>query len=102
VATISSGYLNAHSLSSVSNDLFVTFKESSSNYVKYRQYDAVPLAPTNPQLSSNPGNGMVRFTWAMNNEPDISLYEVWRKVHELGGTWQAIGTTTNTYFVDPD
>ena len=89
-------------MSTVSNDLFIILKESSSDYIKYRQYDAVPLAPTNPQLSSNPGNGMVRFTWAMNNEPDISLYEVWRKVHELGGTWQAIGTTTNTYFVDPD
>lgn len=94
-------YYKGPSLSTVSNDLFIILKESSSDYVKYRQYDALPLAPTNPQLSSNPGNGMVRFTWAMNNEPDISLYEVWRKVAELGGTWQSIGTTSNTYFVDP-
>ncbi len=87
-------------LSSVSNDLFVVWKPKNDNYLKYRQYDAAPLAPQNPQLSANPGNNKIRISWTKNNEPDISLYEVWRKVAELGGVWQNIGTTTNTYLVD--
>lgn len=87
-------------LSSASNDLFVVWKPENDNYLKYRQYDAAPLAPQNPQLSANPGNNKIRISWTKNNEPDISLYEVWRKVAELGGVWQNIGTTTNNYFVD--
>lgn len=101
---VSSDYLNYemqhYSFSSASNDLFVVWKPENDNYLKYRQYDAAPLAPQNPQLSANPGNNKIRISWTKNNEPDISLYEVWRKVAELGGVWQNIGTTTNTYLVD--
>ena len=84
-----------------SNDLYVSWKADNSNYLKYRQYDAAPLVPINPQLSANTGSGMVRFSWTKNNEADLSVYEVWRKVQELGGVWQLVATTSNNYFVDP-
>jgi hypothetical protein len=94
----------SNSLVGIGNDLYL-LRISNPDVpaaIAFRHYDAAPLAPTNPQLSSNPGNGLVKFTWTKNNEPDISLYEIWRKVHETGDIWQSIGTTTNTYFVDPD
>ncbi len=63
-----------------------------------------PSKPQNPQLSANPGNGLVRFSWEFHlaGESDVNLYEVSRKVTELGGVWQVIGTTTNDYFVDTE
>ncbi|MGQ9643944.1 MAG: hypothetical protein ACUVT3_08815, partial [Ignavibacterium sp.] len=85
---------------SVSNDLFISFMRSSDNYLRYKQNNQAPLAPQNPQLSANPGNNRVRISWTRNNEADIASYEIWRKVAELGGVWQNIGTTTNNYFVD--
>jgi len=88
------------SISAQSNDLYCFWKDGGSTNIKYRQYDAAPLAPQNPQLSSNPGNNKVRISWTRNNEADIASYEIWRKVAELGGVWQNIGTTTNNYFVD--
>jgi len=97
--TVGSGY-NSPRISSVSNDLFVTWGNEPTKYIRYRQYDAAPLAPQNPQLSTNPSNNRVRLSWSKNQEPDISIYEVWRKVAEMGGNWQLIGTTTNNYFVD--
>jgi hypothetical protein len=96
---VGSGY-NSPRISSVSNDLFVTWGNEPTKYIRYRQYDAAPLAPQNPQLSTNPSNNRVRVSWSKNQEPDISIYEVWRKVAEMGGNWQLIGTTTNNYFVD--
>ena len=96
---VGSGY-NSPRISSVSNDLFVTWGNEPTKYIRYRHYDAAPLAPQNPQLSTNPSNNRVRLSWSKNQEPDISIYEVWRKVAEMGGNWQLIGTTTNNYFVD--
>ncbi|HEX7356531.1 MAG TPA: T9SS type A sorting domain-containing protein [Ignavibacteriaceae bacterium] len=90
-------------LVSNSNDLYLLHAGNTS--IPYSificHYDAAPLAPVNPQLSANPGSGMVRFSWTKNNEADISVYEVWRKVQELGGVWQLVATTSNNYFVDP-
>jgi hypothetical protein len=96
-----SNYLS-NCLVSNSNDLYLirTDNISSNGNILLRQYDAAPLAPQNPQLSSNPGNNKVRISWTRNNEADIASYEIWRKVAELGGVWQNIGTTTNNYFVD--
>jgi len=67
-------------------------------------YSGAPSKPQNPRLSSNApvGYGYVRFSWDANNEPDIVNYEVSRKVTELGGVWEVIANTTNTYFVDVD
>jgi hypothetical protein len=93
----------SNSLVGNSNDLYLLMchNPSTPSKIYFRHYDTAPLAPQNPQLSSNPGNGCVRFSWARNNEPDILLYEIWRKVYPGADTWQSIGTTTNTYFVDP-
>jgi hypothetical protein len=101
IAEIPLAILSA-SLNAVSNDLFLvrTDNPSTPGNIKLRHYDAAPLAPQNPQLSTNPSNNRVRVSWSKNQEPDISIYEVWRKVAEMGGNWQLIGTTTNNYFVD--
>lgn len=105
-----SSHLANISLGSVSNfmvsnsdDLFLlrTINNSTPGNIYFRHYDVAPLAPVNPQLSANPGNGFIRFSWTKNNEADINVYEVYRKVAELGGTWQYITSTTNNYFVDP-
>ncbi len=90
-------------LSAASNDVYIIWKDAlglnNGNNLRFKYYDAAPLAPVNPQLSANPGNNMVRFSWTKNNEADISVYEVWRKVNP--GIWQLITTTSNIYFVDP-
>ena len=59
--------------STVSNDLYVSWKPHGSNYIKYRQYDASPLVPQNfdvgvyqTQYDSYP-----KLTWALNDEPDV-------------------------------
>jgi hypothetical protein len=98
--SLDNNYIFTSNISSVSNDLYITWKRESGSYIMYRQFDAAPLAPQNPQLSTNPSNNRVRLSWSKNQEPDISIYEVWRKVAEMGGNWQLIGTTTNNYFVD--
>ncbi|WP_337865437.1 hypothetical protein [Ignavibacterium sp.] len=96
-----SSYLS-NNLIPISNDLYLirTDNTVSTGKILFRQYDAAPLAPQNPQLSANPGDNKVRVSWSKNNEPDIAVYEVWRKVAELGGNWTNLGTTTNNYFID--
>ena len=87
-------------ISTVSNDLFVVWGDSYDYYVRYRQYDANPLAPQNLTFSLNPGDNHIRLQWNANTEPDLSQYEISRKVNETA--WQVVTTTTNTYWVDPD
>ena len=74
-------------LSSVSNDLFCTWVKSGTPYLRFRQYDAIPLAPTNltsfldPNPSCNTCHGSgpgIRLDWAKNNEPDLSYYTIYR------------------------
>ncbi|AFH48081.1 Hypothetical protein IALB_0369 [Ignavibacterium album JCM 16511] len=76
---IGDGYISPR-IYSVSNDLYVVWGRIVPNQkiynVYYRQYDAAPLAPQNPQLSANPGNNKVRISWTRNNEADISFYKV--------------------------
>ena len=57
--------------STVSNDLFVSWKPQGSNYIKYRQYDAAPLAPQNLTVSQS-GNNHPLLNWSANQEPDIN------------------------------
>lgn len=78
------------------------FKIAHVNLYTQNAYLASPSKPQNPKLSANPGNNYVRLSWERNLESDTAYYEVSRKVTELGGTWQVIGTTTNNYFVDND
>jgi M6 family metalloprotease-like protein len=66
---------------------------------------AVASAPSKPQFlraSPNPGNHHVLLTWAANIEPDLLLYEVWRKDANTGNIWQSIGTSTTASYVDND
>lgn len=57
-----SNYIKSFGLSSVSNDLFVVWKPNNSNYIKYRQYDAAPLAPQNLSITINSADESV-LTW---------------------------------------
>ncbi len=62
-----------------------------------------PSKPVDPRLSSNSGQyGNIRFSWAANAEPDLSIYEVWRKVDLSGNVWGVVATTTSSYWVDPE
>ncbi len=101
--TISNNYDdNRLGFSTVSNDLYLAWFNTvyTNNNLRYRQYDAAPLAPQNLTFSLNPGDSHIRLQWDANTEPDISLYEISRKVNE--GSWSVVTTTTNTYWVDPN
>jgi hypothetical protein len=75
--------------SSVSNDLYVGWfnYESNSSKLYYRQYDAAPLAPTGLTLSQSINNHPL-LQWTKNNEPDVTVYKVYRNP---GSGWQYIG-----------
>jgi hypothetical protein len=80
----------------------------NGNNVTLRVYKteqaSLNLPPSRPQhlnIGPNPGNNLVRLSWTHNIEPDLSLYEVWRKI-DFAEDWVAIGTTSNDYFVDPE
>jgi hypothetical protein len=101
VATISSGYLRSFSHHSISNDLFNIWKESTSSYVKYRQYDAVPLTPTN--FTGTTYNNHPKLTWNLINGPDVT-YEIWQCLVPVrgSGTWQLLASVNSATgsFVD--
>ena len=101
--TIGDNYLNPV-ISSVSNDLFVVWMgpPNENDYIKYRQYDAIPLAPQNLTIGADPGDGLVRLNWTANTEEDLSNYEVFREVTEFETGWLSLGTSTSNYFVDQD
>jgi len=85
-------------VSSTSNDLFVLWKPATSNIMKYRQYDAVPLAPQNLTVSASANNHPL-LNWTKNNEADIQNYKVYKYVtSEIG--WQYYGTVTTNSFED--
>ena len=71
--TITTDYINYDynniGLSTSSNDLFVTWKANNSNYLKYRQYDAVPLTP--PNFAGTSYNNHPKITWSACKEPDV-------------------------------
>jgi hypothetical protein len=90
-------------LKSVGNDLFVVGTDMTiSNRLTIQQYDAAPVKPQNLVAGLNPGDSKVRLTWNANPEPDMSSYEISRKVSPggEGGSWSVIATTSNTYYVD--
>ncbi len=79
-------------LSSSSNDLYVIWKDNSSNQLKYRQYDAAPLAPVNVSVSAF--NGRPKIVWSLNNEPDVRInnnaYYIERRLDTQGnGQWSS-------------
>lgn len=87
----SDGYYNPV-ISSVSNDLYVTYKSDNSSYIKYRQYDANPLAPQN--LTVVWYNNHPKLTWNSNNEPDMQSYKIWK--HAAGSSMIAATVTHNS------
>jgi len=84
-------------ISSISNDLYVMWR-GYDNYIKYRQYDAAPLAPTNLTVSVSANNHPL-LSWTKNNEADIQNYKVYKYVISEFG-WQYYGTVTTNSFED--
>ncbi len=70
--------------SAVANDLFVIWKPYSGNYLKYRQYDTSPLAPT-ISMSGGWGQNPV-LSWTNNGEPDIDHF-ILKIEYNFGGGW---------------
>ena len=93
---------NNFGFSNVSNDLFVTWKATSSDYIRYRQYDAAPLAPANYSVAAYQSgtNYYPRLTWSLNNEPDVrgnstDAYKIERRTRPLNGTWSSWSVLAN-------
>ncbi len=87
---------NSPRIYAVSNDLFVV--AGSYNNIYYCQYDAIPLAPQNLQVTRSLNNHPY-LTWSANTEPDFDHYIV-EKAYQ--GGWTTLSQTTNTYFEDPN
>jgi hypothetical protein len=96
---VTSDYINYEmqhlGFAKTSNDLFVTWKSISSNYIKYRQYDAIPLIPQNlaVEIYTEEGYTYPKLTWNIPNEPDVYIktnaYQIWRRYSLRGGPWSA-------------
>jgi hypothetical protein len=92
-----SGLTQSSGISAVSNDLYVVYREypGGSTYIKYRQYDAVPLAPQNlaVEIYTEGNETYPKLTWTLNNEPDvyikINAYQIQRRYSLNGGPWSA-------------
>ena len=82
-------------LSSVSNDLFCTWVkwETPTKYMRFRQYDAIPLAPTGLTITEDV-NHHPRLNWNANPEPDIHHYII-ERYDTYGGGWQYLNQTPN-------
>jgi hypothetical protein len=95
--SIGSGYITYFALHSISNDLFTAWKMFSDNYLRYRQYDAAPLAPTGLTITKS-ANNHPYLQWNANNEPDLYQYIVEKLSGEL--TWVALTQTANRFYED--
>ncbi|MBI5660706.1 MAG: T9SS type A sorting domain-containing protein [Ignavibacterium album] len=60
----------------------------SDNYLRYKQYDAAPLAPGDfaGSIYYTGDNSHPKIQWTLNNEPDVREasqgYVIWRKVNQ--------------------
>ncbi len=97
---------------SVSNDVFLIWRNEGSDFISYQHYDANPLAPQNFNVSTQ-GN-YAQLSWTANTEPDMrysGYYKVYR-ASTAGGvpsTWTYVasvdafnGTIPVTSWIDPD
>jgi hypothetical protein len=83
---------------SQSNDLYAIWKDGNSNYLKYRQYDAIPIAPQNLTVTKSTANHPL-LSWTKNNEADLQNYKIYKYSYaELG--WQYYGSSTTNSFED--
>lgn len=87
---------------SQSNDLYAMWKDGNNNYLKYRQYDAAPLAPANYSVSAYQSgtNYYPKLTWQLNNEPDVrnkssNAYKIERRTRLLNGIWSSWSLLAN-------
>jgi hypothetical protein len=82
--------MRSSSIAAASNDLYVVYRENSgvSTYIKYRQFDAAPLAPQNLTISINTSEETV-LNWNPNTEPDVRItggkYRIYRAETDLNG-----------------
>ena len=86
------------------NNFTMEITAQNGSVVNTRFYITYPLdgEPSKPQgltIGSNPSS-RVQLNWAANIEPDLSLYEIYRKDDVYGNIWYVIATTTNTTYVD--
>jgi hypothetical protein len=84
-------------ISSASNDLYVVWM-GSNNYIKYRQYDAIPLAPTGLTITED-ANNHPRLDWNVSPEPDRNHYNIYR-YDSYGGGWQYLTQTSGISYTD--
>lgn len=84
-----------YGLSSVSNDLFITWRHDTNSYIRYKQYDAIPLPPPDIAVARS-ANDHPRLTWT-KVEPDIDYYIVEKSYQ---GGWPTLDTTSNTCYED--
>jgi len=96
VSVASGSNFNSLSSSSVSNDIYLIWKDNGSSYMRYCQYDANPLVPQNFSITVD-GAGHPKLTWTKNSEPDVvradnnTAYKIDRRIDSLGtgnfGPW---------------
>jgi len=91
----------------LTNNFTMEITAQNGSVVNARFYTTNPLdgKPSKPQgltIGPNPGDNFVRLEWAANIDPDLSLYEVSRKLENCSCNWEVIGTTTNTYYIDDE
>lgn len=63
--------------------------------MRYRQYDAIPLAPTGLTITED-ANHHPRLNWNASPEPDRYQYKVYRLDGYVGGGWQVIAQVCST------
>lgn len=61
---------------------------------------APPSAPQNltTSIEDPQGDAHPRIDWDRNEEPDLEIYEIWKKPHNQN--WNLYDTTTDTFYVD--
>lgn len=87
-------------LSSVSNDLFCTWvkQETDPKKMRFRQYDADPLAPQNLTVTTSTNNHPL-LSWTKNNEADLDHYNIYKYSFSIQA-WQLYGTSNTNSFED--
>ncbi|MCF7851453.1 MAG: hypothetical protein K9M49_03015 [Candidatus Marinimicrobia bacterium] len=94
-----------YAMTSNSNDLYVFWAKSGGanvDTIEYRQYDAVPTAPTGMGISGGTGQNPT-ISWNANPETDLSTYYVYRNVvwdRYTQTGWQYQASTSNTSWTD--
>ncbi len=98
-------FVQPYTMYSSGNDLFCFWKEDggiNGVFVKYRQYNDVPTAPTGMAIGTS---NQVTLNWGWNPEPDVNSYEVWRKYYRSRfdqQDWTLKSTQSSNSWTDSD